>query len=165
MTAKAIRLPNALRPTFDDIVDVTDAFCSDHLDVEYAQPCRLLTAKLARKRPSPLARGDLHIWAAGVIHTVGTANFLFDRTQHPHMSVDELASILGVSKSTMTAKAVMIRRVLGVDPLEPELCRREILDRHPYAWLVVLDGLIIDVRSLPAALQDDARRRGLVPTR
>jgi Domain of unknown function (DUF6398) len=165
MTDRDLRLPGALRPTVEDIVEVTDAFCSDHLDDEYAHLCRLLTAKLARKRPSPLARGNLHVWAAGVIHTVGTANFLFDRTQYPHMRVDELARVLGVSKSTMTAKAALIRRVLGIDPLEPELCRREIRDHHPYAWFVELDGLIIDARSLPAPLQEDARRRGLVPTR
>ncbi len=31
---------------------------------EYAELIRKLIAKLARKRPSPLVRGDLRIWAA-----------------------------------------------------------------------------------------------------
>lgn len=29
-----------------------------------------LVAKLASKRPSPLARGDLRVWAAAVIYTL-----------------------------------------------------------------------------------------------
>jgi hypothetical protein len=42
--------------------------------------CRRLVARLARKRPSPLVRGDMRIWAAGAIHAVGQVNFLFDRS-------------------------------------------------------------------------------------
>ncbi|MEA2139889.1 MAG: hypothetical protein QOG56_3039 [Solirubrobacteraceae bacterium] len=31
------------------------------------------------------------------------------------------------------------------------------------AWLVEVDGLVVDARALPADTQDDARRRGLIP--
>jgi hypothetical protein len=64
----------------------------------------------------------------------------------------------------MANKAALIRRTLRLGPIEPELCRRDLLARHPYAWLVEIDGLIVDVRALPQPLQDDARRRGLVPS-
>ncbi|MDE3204471.1 MAG: hypothetical protein KGQ66_09610 [Acidobacteriota bacterium] len=37
------------------------------------------------------------------------------------------------------------------------------LERHPYAWYVEIDGLVLDARALPADLKDDARRRGLIP--
>ena len=77
--------------------------------------------------------------------------------------LDELAALTGVAKSTMANKAALIRRMLQLGPLEPELCRRELLANHPYAWLVEIDGFIVDVRALPQALRDDARRRGLVP--
>ncbi len=63
----------------------------------------------------------------------------------------------------MANKAALIRRMLRLGPLEPELCRQELLARHPYAWLVEIDGFIVDVRALAQPLQDDARRRGLVP--
>ena len=79
-------------------------------------------------------------------------------------AMDELAAATGVAKSTMANKAALIRRTLQLGPLEPELCRRELLARHPYAWLVEIDGFIVDVRALPQPLQDDARHRGLVPT-
>ena len=62
---------------------------------------RALVAKLARKRPSPLLRGDLRIWAAATIYTVGSVNFLFDRSQPLHLSGDDLSDLTGVPKSTM----------------------------------------------------------------
>jgi hypothetical protein len=84
----ALRVPRAVRAEVDGIVAVTDAFCEEHLDAEYAALCRKLALKLARKRPSPLARGDLPIWSAGIVHTVGTVNFLFDRSQSQHLSAE-----------------------------------------------------------------------------
>ena len=53
------------------MADLTDPFCAEHLDWEYGELVRMLVAKLARKRPSPLSRGDLRIWAAAAIFTVG----------------------------------------------------------------------------------------------
>ena len=41
------------RSAHDRIVGLTDAFCRDHLDDEYAALCRKLADVLARKRPSP----------------------------------------------------------------------------------------------------------------
>jgi hypothetical protein len=118
---------------------------------------------LARKRPSPLARGDLRVWAGAVIYTVGANNFLFDRASEPYLSGDDLARLTGVAKSTMANKAGAIRRCLGLDHLDPQLCRRELLERHPYAWYVEINGIVIDVRDLPEKLQEQARRQGLVP--
>ena len=77
-TIDGLRVPQALRDDVGEIVAITDRFCDEHLDGEYARLCRALVAKLARKRPSPLKRGDLRIWAAGAIYAVGANNFLFD---------------------------------------------------------------------------------------
>ena len=70
-----------MRDRAQAIIDITDRACHDHLDDEYGQIARRLIARLARKRPSPLARGDAGIWAAGVVYAVGQINFLFDPTQ------------------------------------------------------------------------------------
>lgn len=100
-----LRIPEALRQQAEEILRLTDGFCADHLDAEYGELCRKLVAELARKRPSPLLRGDLRIWAGAVIYTIGSVNFLFDRTQRPHMTADQLSQRLGLSKSTLGAKA------------------------------------------------------------
>lgn len=138
--------------------------CLDHLSHEYGELRRHLLGKLARKRPSSLLRGDRRVWAAAVIYTIGSINILFDPSQAPHLRADGLAALIGVAKSTMANQAGLIRRTLGLGPLEPELCRQELLAHHPYAWLVEVDGIIMDVRALPQPLQDEARRRGLVPS-
>lgn len=108
-------------------------------------------------------RGDLRIWAAAALYTVGGVNFLFDRSQSPHVSADELSALTGIPKSTMAAKSRRIRDTLGIGPLNFELCRRELLERHPLAGRVVLDGVLVDARWLSPRLQAEARGRGLVP--
>ena len=53
------------------------------------------TRLLARKHPSPLARGDVRIWAAGALYALGQINFPFDRSQQPHLTADQFAGHLG----------------------------------------------------------------------
>jgi hypothetical protein len=161
--AQDLNVPHALRPDVEQIVALTDGFCGEHLDADYARLCARLVAKLARKRPSPLLRGDLRIWAAATIYTVGSVNFLFDRSQPLHLSGDDLSDLTGVPKSTMANKSKQIRDLLGLGRLDVEFCRRDMIERHPSAWYVQVDGLIVDARMLPAALQDECRRRGLIP--
>jgi hypothetical protein len=90
-------------------------------------------------------------------------NFLFDRTQTPHMTADQLAEALGVVKTTMANKAGLINRTLEIGIYEPELMRAAMLEQHPMIWMVMVDGLIVDARTLPGEVQDEARRRGLIP--
>ena len=115
------------------------------------------------KRPSPLARGDLRIWAAAAIYAVGSVNFLFDRTQRPHLTGDDLSALTGVPKSTLANKAKVIRDVLRIGQLEPEFCRRALLESNPMAWMISVDGFIVDARTMPPEVQEEARRRGLIP--
>ena len=133
-TDRPLRIPELLRHDVEQIFTFTDSFCAEHLDAEYGELVRKLVATLARKRPSPLARGDLRIWAAAAIYTVGSVNFLFDRTQRPHLSGDDLSALTGVAKSTLANKAKLIRDVLRIRQLEPEFCRRELLASNPLAW-------------------------------
>ena len=50
-------VPKDMQARFDEITQLTDAFCQTYLNDEYGQLCRELTATLCRKRPSPLVRG------------------------------------------------------------------------------------------------------------
>ena len=158
-----LRVPADLRPVAGEIVAITDRSCAACLDAEYAELCRRLVARLARKRPSPLVRGDTRIWAAGTIYAVGQINFLFDASELPHLSADQLAAHLGVVKTSMANKAALIRKKLDLGMYEPDLTRRSMLEQHPLAWLVQVNGFLVDARTLPAEIQDEARRRGLIP--
>ena len=156
-------VPIALRGRVATITAVTDRVCEEHLDNEYAVLCRTLTVRLARKRPSPLERGEPRIWAAGVVYTVGWINFLFDKSQPPYIRADKLAEHIGVVQSTMANKSGRIRSVLELSWYEPELTRRGILEQNPFAWMLTVNGIPFDARTLPREIQDEARRLGLIP--
>jgi hypothetical protein len=135
-----LKVPVAMRLRVAEILAVSDHVCVAHLDEEYAELCRVLVARLARKRPSPLARGDVRIWAAGSIYAVGQVNFLFDRSQDLHLTADQLAGRVGVAKSTMANKASLISKTLGLEIFEPDLTRVAMLEQHPMAWIVQVNG-------------------------
>jgi Domain of unknown function (DUF6398) len=158
-----LRIPAALHDRPREIITITDDACAAHLDDEYAQLCRQLVGRLARKRPWPLVRGDPRIWAAGAIYAIGQVNFLFDPSQQPHLSADRLAAALSVVKTTMASKAALINKTLDLRVFEPELTRTAMLEQHPLAWLVEVNGFLVDARTLPVELQDEARCRGLIP--
>lgn len=148
-----LKIPGAMRPRVAEILAITDECCGDCLDREYAELARGLVARLARKRPSPLARGDVRIWAAGALYALGQINFLFDRSQQPHRTADQLAGQVGVGKTTMANKAAAIRRTLGLGYYEPGLTRQSLYDDPPLALMIL---------ALPAAFHDVARCGGLI---
>jgi hypothetical protein len=37
------------------------------------------------------------------------------------------------------------------------------MDQNPLAWLVSVNGYIIDIRSAPRSLQEEAFQKGLIP--
>jgi hypothetical protein len=78
-------VPASVRTRFEEIVGLVEAICLSHLTEEYATVARELTAALARKRPSPLLRGQSRTWACGVTYTIGRINVLCDPTQRRHV--------------------------------------------------------------------------------
>lgn len=158
-----VDVPRAVRPYADQVVALTDAVCREHLDEEYADLCRALVGKLGRKRPSPLTRGDLRIWAAGVVYAVGQLNFVFDPEQTPHATADQLSEWLGVKKSTMSNKARLIRDSLKLSQFDTQFMRKDLVEASPLTWILQVDGIPVDIRRAPAHLQVQAFELGLIP--
>ena len=158
-----VDVPRAVRPYADQVVAVTDAVCREHLDSEYADLCRAVVGKLGRKRPSPLTRGDLKIWAAGVIYAVGQLNFVFDPAQTPHASADQLSQWLGVKKTTMANKARLIRDSVKMSHFDTQFMRSDLVEASPLTWLLEVDGMLVDIRRAPVHLQVQAFKLGLIP--
>src|SRR5438874_11712432 len=113
------QVPKDLQARFDEITHLTDTFSQKYLNDEYAQLCRQLTATLCRKRPSPLVGGKANTWACGIIHAVGTVNFLFDSSQTPHVSASQIWEYFGLSSSTMQAKSKQVRDLFNISRLDP----------------------------------------------
>lgn len=160
---KSLRIPEPLRRRVEQIFELTDPFCAEHLDAEYCDLVQKLIGKLARKRPSPLEHGEVRVWAGAGLYAVGSVNFLFDPKQQLHLTTDQLSTLTGVPKRTLAAKSKVICEVLDILPLEPEFCRRELLGSNPLLWLIKVDGFIVDARTMPPEVQEEARRRGLIP--
>lgn len=97
---KSEQVPKQLQPVYEQIIAITDAFCHEQLNEEYAQLSRQLAAALSRKRPSPLLRGKAATWACGIVYALGSVNFLSDRSSEPFMRMEDLCALMGVSKST-----------------------------------------------------------------
>lgn len=157
------RVPATLRERYDRIVALTDAVCGQHLSEEYALLCRKMAAALSRKRPSPLSSGQAESWACGIAHAIGTVNFLFDRSQKPHLTAQQLCALFGVSQSTAASKAGQIRKILGLMPFHPEWSLPSKLEDNPLVWMVSVNGFIMDVRTAPREVQEIAFEKGLIP--
>ena len=162
-SSKSERVPKPLQATFDAIVALTDAFCRAHLVEEYAQLARQATAALCRKRPSPLATGNLTTWACGIVYALGAANFLFDKSQHPTMRATDLCAGFGVSQSTGSAKAKVVRDALGMGQMDPQWYRPSKMGDNPLVWMIMVDGFVVDVRRMSRAVQEIAYEKGLIP--
>ena len=115
--ADTLRVPAAMLPLVEPMNRWIDAFCDACLDEEYAYLSKKMLAKLARKRPSPLERGDPVIWAASVVYTVGRVNFLDDPTQTPHLTLDQFSEASEVTKSSLSRKSRVIAE--AIDTREP----------------------------------------------
>jgi hypothetical protein len=143
------RVPQSLKPIYEQIVGITDAFCHQHIDSDYATLCMKMAAALARKRSSQLTKGHTRSWAGAIICVLGRLNFLFDKSQRPHMTSAELCSRLGVSMQTLSSKACFIENTPGVEPLDPRWCVPSLLEHNSLAWMIVVDGFAIDARNAP----------------
>ena len=132
---KADRIPDSVHSKFVSITSKTDAFCQRYLNDEYRQLVRTAVAALCRKRPSPLLRGS-DFWAAGFIHAIGTANFVFDKSQTPHCTAPDIYSFFGVASSTGQGKSKQIRQWLKIRPLSFEWGLPSKFDSNPLIWML-----------------------------
>ncbi len=162
-TIKSEKVPKLMQPIFDSIVSLTDSFSKKHLNEEYAQMIRYTTAALCRQRPSHLNSGRINTWACGIVYAVGFVNFLFDKSQEPYMSASNLCDDFGVSKSTGRSKSKIVKDELGMFQFDPNWCLPSKMNENPMAWLISVNGVIVDARYIPRHLQDAAFEKGLIP--
>jgi hypothetical protein len=145
------------------IVEMTDSFCKEYLNDEYAELCRKLAEKLARKRPSPLLQGRPETWASGIVRTIGWVNFLHDPSQTPHMKLSSIDQAFGISESTGAAKLKTIRTMLRIRQFDPKWTVPSLMENNPMVWMLEVNGLLMDVRYAPREIQVAAYEKGLIP--
>lgn len=162
-TMKSTKVPRGWEDLFAALTGLTDRFCDEHLDHEYADLARYAIAALCRKRPSPLTSGHSQTWACAVLYAVGQINFLSDKSTTPYMAMADLCSHFGIAPSTGGNKAKLVRKTLGIRQFDHNWMLPSRLANSSLPWLIEVDGLIVDARQLPIALQAVAVQKGLIP--
>jgi hypothetical protein len=161
--AKSIKVPKGWEVLFGALTGLTDRFCNDHLDHEYAELARYAIAALCRKRPSPLTSGHPQTWACGVLYALGQINFLSDRSSAPYMAMADLCNHFGIAASTGGNKAKAVRTALSMHQFDHNWTLPSRLQSSSLSWLIEVDGLIVDARQLPVEMQTVAVQKGLIP--
>ena len=147
----------------EKIVAVTDDVCDRHLNQEYRELARVMTAALCRKRPSPLTSGQPRTWAAGIVHALGRVNFLSDKSSYPHMTTVDLCAAFGVSESTVHSKVRVIEEALAIGPLDLRWTLLSLAEKNPLTWMAEVNGFLVDLRYVPREVQEIAFAKGMIP--
>ena len=162
-SSRSVAFPKVMQAKYDAVVALTDAFCRDHLNDEYRDKARAMTAALCRKRPSPLTSGQPRTWACGIMHVLGQLNFLSDKATQPYMTMAGICAAFGVGQSTASAKARIITDALHTNRMDPTWMLRSFVDQNPLVWLAEVNGSLVDLRDMPREVQVIAYEKGMIP--
>lgn len=123
----------------NEIVKMAVNFCNDKIDAEYASLCEKMVRKLGRKRPNPLERGRIEIWAAAVVYTIARMNFLSDKSFEPYLPSSEIFDYFGTSSSTISQKAGQIHTMLKLRSYwDPDFSTAQMAANNPFNMLFSL---------------------------
>ncbi len=162
-SSRSTAVPKDWEPFYRGLTDLTDTFCRQHLNDEYAELARLAIAALCRKRPSPLRSGRPETWACAVLYALGQVNFLGDKSTTPHLTMQALCAGFGIAASTGGNKAKEVREALGIRPFDHRWMLPSRLETTGMVWMVEWNGLVVDARQLPLDVQEAAARKGIIP--
>jgi hypothetical protein len=155
-------IPMPFRERYAELIESIDEFCAAHLNDEYKDVCQRLAADLCQDG-SPILKGKTSSWAAGIIWSIGRVNFLSDMSFEPAMTQQEFSKAIGVSPATISAKSRVIWNGLELMQCDPDYTVASQADRNPLVWMAEVDGFIMDLRSAPRELQEQAFEMGLIP--
>lgn len=79
------------------------------------------------------------------------------------MKLTSIDKAFGVGESTAQAKAKSIREMLKIHPFDPDWSLRSRIEDNPMAWMIQVNGFLLDARFLRKELQEQAFRQGLIP--
>ncbi len=140
------------------LLELTGSFCTQNLDDDYYQLCQKLILKLGKKRDVPFKSGKIEIWAAAVIHAIGSINFLFDRSFEPYVTAEQICEYFGTKKSTVSNKARQIKDLLKMRYYDSEFSTQNMTENNPFNDMVMVNGFIVPLSTIPEDLQEMVRK-------
>jgi hypothetical protein len=97
------------------------------------------------------------------LRTIGWVNFLDDSSKKPHLKLTAIDKVFGVAESTGQGKSMLIRKMFKIRSMEPAWSLRSQMDKNPMAWMIQVNGFLVDARFLKREIQEEALRKGLIP--
>lgn len=131
------------------LIEMTASFSNEYLDEDYKELCEKLIRKMARKRIVPFLSGRIEIWAAAIIHALGSINFLFDNNFEPYASTDDICNFFRTSKSTTSQKAKIIRDMFKMNYYDEEFSTKFMKENNPFSEMTMVNGFIVPSDMLP----------------
>ena len=58
---------------------------------------------------------------------------------------------------------MLIRKMFKIRPMDPAWSLRSRIERNPTAWMIQVNGFLVDARFLKREIQEEALRKGLIP--
>lgn len=137
--------------------------CTEALNKEYYDLSIKLLDQFLFNYPDRLERGQAKSWAAAIVYAIGRVNFLFDASQEPHLSAGALCQKFNVSQGTASSKATELFDLFDLMQFHPEWTLPSMADSNPLMWKLMVNGLIVDIRTQPREIQAMAYEQGLIP--
>lgn len=131
------------------LIEMTASFSNEYLDEDYKELCEKLIRKMSRKRKVPFLSGKIEIWAAAIIHALGSINFLFDNNFEPYASTDDICNFFGTSKSTTSQKAKIIRDMFKMNYYGDEFSTTYMDKNNPFLEMAMINELIVPSDMFP----------------
>lgn len=141
------------------LLELTGSFCAQKLDDDYYRLCEKLILKLGRKRDVPFKSGKIEIWAAAVIHALGSINFLFDKSFEPYVTTEQISDFFGAKKATVSNKASQIRNMFKMGYYDADFSTQHMTEINPFNDMVMVDGFIVPLSSIPIDLQEMVKKK------
>ena len=126
-----------------ELLKLTTEFSKEFLNEEYSDVIEKLINKMARKREVPFVSGRIEIWAAAVIHALGTINFLFDKSSHPYVSVTDIYEYFGTKQSTTSQKSKKIKDMFNMTYFDSDFSIKSVNQSSPFNNLSIVNGLFV----------------------
>jgi len=79
------------------------------------------------------------------------------------MNTTDLCQGFQVSKSTGSAKSKTVRDALEMFQMFPEWCLPSRLEKNLRAWMISVNGFMVDARHLSYDMQEIAFNKGSIP--
>ncbi|MBB5712422.1 hypothetical protein FHT02_003681 [Sphingomonas xinjiangensis] len=97
------------------------------------------------------------------MYALGQTNFLSDKATQPYMIMADLCAAFGVAQSTASAKARVVSEALRITVMDPAWTLPSLINGNPLIWLAQINGVLVDLRSMPKEIQVLAYEQGAIP--